>query len=94
MNYQDQVIADQIEPSIRKRLEYLTEIGLGYIQLSRPSKTLSGGELQRARLTACLGAGTTGACYILDEPTAGLHANETAEDFTASEAGREYNHCC
>ncbi|MEQ8634946.1 excinuclease ABC subunit UvrA [Gimesia maris] len=77
MNYQDQVIADQIEPSIRKRLGYLTEIGLGYIQLSRPSKTLSGGELQRARLTACLGAGTTGACYILDEPTAGLHANET-----------------
>lgn len=77
MSHQEQVITDQIVPSIQKRLEYLTEIGLGYIQLSRPSKTLSGGELQRARLAACLGAGTTGACYILDEPTAGLHANET-----------------
>ncbi|WP_417383507.1 excinuclease ABC subunit UvrA [Gimesia sp.] len=77
MSHQDQLITDQIVPSVRKRLEYLTEIGLGYIQLSRPSKTLSGGELQRARLAACLGAGTTGACYILDEPTAGLHANET-----------------
>ncbi len=76
-SHQDQAIADQIIPSVRNRLNYLTEIGLGYIQLSRPSQTLSGGELQRARLAACLGAGTTGACYILDEPTAGLHANET-----------------
>ncbi|WP_417377595.1 excinuclease ABC subunit UvrA [Gimesia sp.] len=82
LSHQDQVIADQIVPSIRKRLDYLTEIGLGYIQLSRPSKTLSGGELQRARLAACLGAGTTGACYILDEPTAGLHTNETQKLLT------------
>tara|TARA_R110002095_G_scaffold98386_4_gene86507 strand:- start:251 stop:2779 length:2529 start_codon:yes stop_codon:yes gene_type:complete len=74
---QDRLIADQILPAIRSRLEYLIEIGLSYIKLNRPANTLSGGEHQRARLASCLGAGTTGACYILDEPTAGLHANET-----------------
>lgn len=74
---QSRKIAEQILPAIRSRLEYLVEIGLSYIKLSRPARTLSGGENQRARLASCLGSGTTGVCYILDEPTAGLHTNET-----------------
>ncbi|QDT42946.1 UvrABC system protein A [Gimesia alba] len=76
-NSQDQEIVDQLLPPIRSRLKYLAEIGLNYIKLNRPAHTLSGGEHQRARLASFLGAETTGACYILDEPTAGLHANET-----------------
>ncbi|QDU11094.1 excinuclease ABC subunit UvrA [Gimesia aquarii] len=73
----DQEIASQMIPAIKNRLEYLCEIGLGYIGLARSTRTLSGGEHQRARLAACLGSGSTGACYILDEPTVGLHASET-----------------
>jgi excinuclease ABC subunit A len=76
---QHRIIADQLIPAISSRLEYLIEIGLDYIKLNRPARTLSGGENQRARLASCLGSGTTGACYILDEPTAGLHTNETAK---------------
>lgn len=76
-NSKDQEIANQLLTPVRSRLEYLTEIGLNYIKLNRPAQTLSGGEHQRARLASFLGAETTGACYILDEPTAGLHANET-----------------
>lgn len=72
-------VAGQLLPPILSRLRYLEEIGLGYLQLARPVRTLSGGELQRARLAACLGSQTTGACYILDEPTAGLHARETTK---------------
>ncbi len=79
---QDQKIADQITPAIRSRLEYLIEIGLGYLALNRRAQTLSGGESQRARLASCLGSGTTGACYILDEPTSGLHGNETEKLLT------------
>lgn len=73
----DREIANQFIPAIKSRLEYLHEIGLDYIKLARPTRTLSGGEQQRARLATCLGSGTTGACYILDEPTVGLHASET-----------------
>ncbi len=60
------------------RLDYLTEVGLDYLALGRGSDTLSGGELQRARLATQLGSGLVGVCAILDEPTAGLHARDTA----------------
>jgi excinuclease ABC subunit A len=60
------------------RLQYLVDVGLGYLALERSSDSLSGGELQRARLAAQLGSGLVGVCYILDEPTAGLHAADTA----------------
>lgn len=76
-NSKDRDIVDQLLPPMRNRLSYLNEIGLDYIRLNRPAQTLSGGESQRARLASFLGSETTGACYILDEPTAGLHANET-----------------
>ena len=60
------------------RLECLSEVGLDYLTLNRGSDTLSGGELQRARLAAQLGSGLVGVCTILDEPTAGLHPSDTA----------------
>ncbi len=59
------------------RLRYLDDVGLGYLSLGRGTDTLSGGELQRARLAAQLGSGLVGVCYILDEPTAGLHPSDT-----------------
>src|SRR5262249_35790472 len=62
---------------IQHRLRFLEEVGLGYLTLDRPAPTLSGGELQRARLATHLGGGLLGVCYILDEPTIGLHPRDT-----------------
>ena len=66
-------------PEIANRLRSLTDIGLDYLTLNRSGDTLSAGELQRTRLVACLGSQLSGVCYILDEPTAGLHASDTAK---------------
>jgi excinuclease ABC subunit A len=62
---------------IQQRLQFLEEVGLGYLTLDRPAFTLSGGEAQRARLATHLGGGLLGVCYILDEPTIGLHPRDT-----------------
>jgi excinuclease ABC subunit A len=62
--------------AVRSRLGFLNGVGVGYLQLERPTKTLSGGEAQRVRLAGCVGAALRGVCYVLDEPTLGLHARD------------------
>ncbi len=62
-----------------RRLGFASEVGLGYLALGRGASTLSGGEMQRLRLSAQLGSGLTGALYVLDEPTIGLHPRDTAK---------------
>ncbi|MEN9781679.1 MAG: putative excinuclease subunit, partial [Pseudomonadota bacterium] len=69
-------IARDLIPEIRSRLEFLEEVGLGYLTLDRGAPTLSGGEAQRIRLAAQLGSNLQGVCYVLDEPTIGLHARD------------------
>ncbi|HMA97455.1 MAG TPA: excinuclease ABC subunit A, partial [Polyangiaceae bacterium] len=76
-NARQRVIAQPIVGEIARRLDFLIEVGLGYLSLDRAAKSLSGGELQRLRLGAQLGAGLTGALYVLDEPTIGLHPRDT-----------------
>lgn len=71
------VAARGILPEVASRLGYLNRVGLHYLTLDRPAVTLSGGEFQRARLAAALGSGLTGVCYVLDEPTIGLHPRDT-----------------
>ncbi len=73
----DRPIAQPIISEIERRLDFLLEVGLGYLSLDRAAPSLSGGELQRLRLGAQLGAGLTGALYVLDEPTIGLHPRDT-----------------
>ncbi len=72
----DAVIARDILPEIRQRLRFLSEVGLGYLQLDRSARTLSGGEAQRIRLAAQLGSNLRGVLYVLDEPTIGLHPRD------------------
>ena len=73
------IIARDILPEIRERLNFLCEVGLGYLQLGRAVPTLSGGEGQRIRLAAQLGSNLSGVLYILDEPTIGLHARDNQQ---------------
>ncbi len=70
------VIAEQILREIRQRLRFMVDVGLGYITLDRTSATLSGGEAQRIRLATQVGSGLVGVCYVLDEPTIGLHQRD------------------
>jgi excinuclease ABC subunit A len=72
----DADIARDLVPEIQGRLAFLEEVGLGYLTLDRGAPTLSGGEAQRIRLAAQLGSNLQGVCYVLDEPTIGLHARD------------------
>jgi excinuclease ABC subunit A len=72
----DQAVADKILREIQQRLDFLSEVGLPYLTLDRRADTLSGGEAQRIRLAAQLGSNLRGVCYILDEPTIGLHPRD------------------
>ena len=69
-------IARPVLSEITRRLRFMNEVGLGYLTLDRGSATLSGGEAQRIRLATQLGSGLVGVCYVLDEPTIGLHQRD------------------
>lgn len=71
-------IAAPILREIRERLGFMFDVGVGYLTLNRTSATLSGGEAQRIRLATQIGSGLVGVCYVLDEPTIGLHERDTA----------------
>jgi excinuclease ABC subunit A len=71
-------IGRDVVVEIRNRLAFLQEVGLGYLTLDRAAPTLSGGEAQRIRLAAQLGSNLQGVCYVLDEPTIGLHPHDNA----------------
>ena len=73
----DTKTASRILVEIRNRLQYLADVGLGYLTLDRLSSTLSGGESQRINLSTSLGSNLTGSLYILDEPSIGLHPRDT-----------------
>lgn len=70
------LIAAQILKEIRARLQFMVDVGLGYLTLDRRSGTLAGGEAQRIRLATQVGSGLVGVCYVLDEPTIGLHKRD------------------
>ncbi|MFZ3124185.1 MAG: excinuclease ABC subunit A [Acidovorax sp.] len=76
MTQRESDITRDLVPEIQSRLEFLEEVGLGYLTLDRGAPTLSGGEAQRIRLAAQLGSNLQGVCYVLDEPTIGLHARD------------------
>ena len=73
LNQRDAEIARDLLAELNSRLDFLQQVGLGYLTLDRSAPTLSGGEAQRIRLAAQLGSNLRGVCYILDEPTIGLH---------------------
>ena len=76
LNARESEIARDVVSEIKSRLEFLEEVGLGYLTLDRAAPTLSGGEAQRIRLAAQLGSNLQGVCYVLDEPTIGLHPRD------------------
>lgn len=73
----EEQIAKRILTEIKNRLQYLLDVGLGYLTLNRPSNSLSGGESQRINLATSLGSSLVGSLYILDEPSIGLHSRDT-----------------
>lgn len=75
---EDRKLLDDVLKQLKSRLKFLVDIGLGYISLHRTARTLSGGEAQRIRLARQMGSGLTGALYVLDEPTIGLHPHDNA----------------
>ena len=76
LSEKEEMIASQIMQELSKRLQFLIDVGLDYLTLSRSAGTLSGGESQRIRLATQIGSGLTGVMYILDEPSIGLHQRD------------------
>ena len=75
-NEQDELIGRPIVNEIIHRLQFLAKVGVDYLTLDRSADTLSGGEMQRVRLASSIGSGLVGVCYILDEPSIGLHPRD------------------
>jgi excinuclease ABC subunit A len=82
------LITQDIIPQIAERLRFLGSVGLDYLELDRPTETLSGGEAQRIRLAAQLGSNLSGVLYVLDEPSIGLHARDNDQLIATLEALR------
>ncbi len=79
LNEKQKLIAAEILKEIRKRIGFLLDVGLDYLHLDRPLRTLSGGEAQRIRLATQIGTQLVGVLYILDEPSIGLHARDNVK---------------
>ncbi len=79
LNAKQKVIAVEVLKEIRKRIGFLLDVGLNYLHLNRPLRTLSGGEAQRIRLATQIGTQLVGVLYILDEPSIGLHARDNVK---------------
>ena len=82
LNKKEKEIAARVLKEIRERLQFLNNVGLEYLTMSRASGTLSGGESQRIRLASQIGSGLTGVLYVLDEPSIGLHQRDNARLLT------------
>ncbi len=78
-----------LRDQILSRLSYMNEVGLGYLTLDRPTRTLSGGEIERVNLTTCLGASLVSTLFVMDEPTVGLHPRDTGKLVNVMHALRE-----
>lgn len=89
LNGSDKEIAKPILKEINSRLEFLSNVGLTYITLSRKANTLSGGESQRIRLASQIGTGLSGVLYVLDEPSIGLHPRDVDKLLTSIESLRD-----
>jgi excinuclease ABC subunit A len=76
LNEERSIIAAQVLKEIKARLKFMVDVGLGYLTLDRRSSSLAGGEAQRIRLATQVGSGLGGVCYVLDEPTIGLHKRD------------------
>jgi len=88
-NKHDSQITKRILPEITSRLQFLKEVGLGYLSLNRASGSLSGGESQRIHLATSIGSSLVGAMYILDEPSIGLHPRDTEKLITVLKSLRD-----
>jgi excinuclease UvrABC ATPase subunit len=93
LSAREAIIAEAPRAQLEAKLATLLDLGLDYLTLDRRANTLSGGEMQRLRLAAQIGAGLTGVLYVLDEPTIGLHGRDTGKLIGAMRAlvtaGRE-----
>lgn len=87
---QQEVIARPILKEIQNRLRFMIDVGLHYITLGRSSDSLSGGEAQRTRLATQIGSGLVGVCYVLDEPTIGLHSRDNERLLRALKSLRDH----
>ncbi len=93
LNPNERKIANEVFSQVERRLSFLEEVGVGYLTLSRLAKTLSGGEFQRINLATQLGNGLCGTLYVLDEPSIGLHAADTARLIQVLERLRDQGNC-
>ncbi|MDR1390905.1 MAG: excinuclease ABC subunit UvrA [Holosporales bacterium] len=91
LNKKERIISERILKEIQNRLQFLVNVGLEYLSLSRSSETLSGGESQRIRLASQIGSGLTGVIYVLDEPSIGLHQRDNSRLINTLKELRDFN---